>query len=248
MPDPLNPELYEGFATSAAILGRPAADLSAALERYPDLSHMPVSLVYNLALSYAEAGTFDKAKALFQNRFFPREEGGTNVRQVWIRVRALEAESKAAHDDCAAAVGILDHVGEPVGGLSFTRDGLDPFIQAPPNQFLFGSVESHCGRSDAATNRLGTLASRSDAATLVFARKLARLLPVANDMDWNRRLESATPRQTANASWPAAVAGLVQLELGHREKAAELFEAALLLPDRNLAHHISRVALSEVKQ
>jgi hypothetical protein len=209
---------------------------------------MPVSLIYNLALSHAEAGAFDKAKALFQNRFFPREEGGTNVRQVWIRVRALEAESGAMHGDCSAALAILDHAGEAVPGLSFTRDGLEPFIEAPPNQLLFGSVEARCGRSGAAAKRLSALAGRSDAATLVFARRLARVLPPSSETDWNGRLESVAGRQTPAASWPAAVAGLVQLELGHREKAAEWFEAALLLPDRNLAHHISRTALAEIKR
>ena len=82
----------------------------------------------------------------------------------------------------------------------------------------------------------------------MFARKLARLLNVLNETDWQRRLDSAAQRQTANASWTATVSGLVQLELGHRDQAAELFEAALLLPDRNLAHHMSRVALSEIKR
>lgn len=246
--DSLNPELYDGFATSSALLGRPAGERASALERYPDPAHMPVPLVYNLALSYAEAGTFDKAKALFENRFFQREEGGTNVRQVWIRVRALEAESKAAHGQCTDALVILDHIGEAAPALSFTLDGLAPFIEAPPNQLLFGAVEVHCGRSEAAAKRLTTLASRSDAATLVFARKLARLLPATSATDWNQRLESAASRQSTSSSWMAAVSGLVQLELGHRDKASELFEAALLLPDRNLAHHISRVALAEIKR
>jgi len=247
-PDPLNPDLYDGFATSAALLGHPAAEISSALERYPDRPHMSAPLVYDLALSYAEAGTFEKARALFENRFFPREEGGTNVRQVWIRVRALEAASKANLGQCAEALSIVDHAREPVDGLAFTRDGLEPFLDAPPNQLLFGSAETHCGRSDAGTKRLETLAGRSDAASLVFARKLARLLPASNQADWQRRLDSAASRQSANSSWTAAVAGLVQLELGHRDQAAAWFETALLLPDRNLAHHMSRIALSEIKQ
>jgi hypothetical protein len=92
------------------------------------------------------------------------------------------------------------------------------------------------------------LAGRNDAASLVFARKLARLLPVSNQTDWQRRLDSVAQRQTVNSSWTAAVSGLVQLEQGHRDQAAELFDAALLMPDRNLAHHISRVALSEIKR
>jgi tetratricopeptide (TPR) repeat protein len=238
--DASNAELYEGFATSAALLSRPASERAAALERYPDAAHMPASLVYDLALSEAEAGAFDKAKALFANRFFPREEGGTNVRQVWIRVRALEA----AQAPCADALKILDHVGEAVPGLDFTRDGLAPFVDAAPNQFSFGSVEARCGRKEAASKLLEKMARETDPANRVFGAKLARMLPGSNVA----KLEAASQRQTPAASWPATVAGLVYLELGNREKAAELFEAALLLPDRNLAHHVARTALAEIKQ
>jgi tetratricopeptide (TPR) repeat protein len=242
-PDPLNPELYDGFATSAAILGRPAAERVAALERYPDLAHMPTALVYNLALSYAEAGMFDKARHLFENRFFPREEGGTNVRQVWIRVRALEAASKATHGQCGDALNILDHLGEPVAGLSFTNDGLGPFLEMPPNQRLFGSVEAACGRSDAAAKRFSAMERRGDLATLVFARASG-----SNNAEWKRRLQSAAERQNTGSSWQATVAGLAQVELGKPDKAAELLQAALLMPDRNLAHHIARVILAEIKR
>ena len=234
--DASNAELYEGFATSAALLARPASERSAALARYPDLAHMPASLVYDLALSEAEAGTFDKAKALFANRFFPREEGGTNVRQVWVRVRALEA----AQAPCTDALKIVDHIGEPVSGLAFTRDGLTPFLGAAPNQILFGSVEARCGRMDAARKRLEGMQRGNDA---VFAIKLRRLVEGSAV-----KPESPVLRQSPAASWPAAVAGLAYQEAGDNKRAAELLETALLLPDRNLAHHIARTALAELKR
>jgi tetratricopeptide (TPR) repeat protein len=119
--DPANTEIYAGLGTTLGMLGRPAAEVAAALERYPDKAGMPAALVYDLALSYAEAGRFDDAKAMFQGRFFPREEGGTNVRQVWIRVRALEAQADAAAGRCDAALAIVDHIGEAVGALAFTK-------------------------------------------------------------------------------------------------------------------------------
>ena len=65
----------------------------AALEQYPDIANMPTSLVYELILNFAEAGEFQKATALFHNRFFQREEGGTDVRQVWIEVQIQYALS-----------------------------------------------------------------------------------------------------------------------------------------------------------
>src|SRR5204863_3872571 len=39
--DPQNAELYDGVATTSAILGRPASERTSALERYPDAAHMP---------------------------------------------------------------------------------------------------------------------------------------------------------------------------------------------------------------
>jgi len=234
--DPQNAELYDGIATTSAILARPPAERTSALERYPDPAHMPTPLVYDLALSYAEAGAFDKATALFRNRFFPREEGGTNVRQVWIRVRALEAESKAARGQCSEATAILDHLKAPVEGLTFTRDGLDVFIEQAPNQALFAFVESNCGRSDAGAKRVAALSLRSDLASLVFSRGNAV------------RLQGAVPRPIGTSSWNAAMAGLIEIELGHPEKAIPLLEASLLLPDRNLSHHFSRVALARIKR
>jgi tetratricopeptide (TPR) repeat protein len=234
--DPQNAELYDGVATTSAILGRPAAERTAALERYPDPANMPTSLVYDLALSYAEAGTFEKAAAIFRDRFFPREEGGTNVRQIWIRVRALEAESKAVSGQCKEATAILDHLKDPVEGLAFTRDGLDVFIDQALNQVLFLSVESRCGRNDAAARRSAALARRSDLATLVFTHASAA------------RLQDAIPRQISNSSWNATMAGLIEIELGHPDNAIPLLETALLLPDRNLSHHLSRVALAQIKR
>ena len=63
-----------------------------------------------LAAAYAEAGRFDQAKALFQDRFFPREEGGTNVRHLQHNLDAvangpLEAGLGAAIRDAFARQG-----------------------------------------------------------------------------------------------------------------------------------------------
>ena len=43
---------------------------------------MPPPLVQKLALTLTEVDRGPEAEALFAGRFFPREEGGTNVRQV----------------------------------------------------------------------------------------------------------------------------------------------------------------------
>jgi tetratricopeptide (TPR) repeat protein len=240
--DPQNIQVYAGIDETMSILGAPATERVAALEGYPGAATMPASLVYDLALSYAEAGRFDKAKALFENRFFPREEGGTNVRQVWVRVRTLEAE----HAACDAALGILDRLGDAAPGLDFTRDGMAPFLAEPGNQPALGSVEARCGRGAAAAQRLEALARRGDPASLAFAYQLARQLPQFDAADWTARLNAVAQRAEASAreaAWPTMVWGLLQMELG-RPAAEETLKSVVLLPDRNLAHHHSRLARS----
>jgi tetratricopeptide (TPR) repeat protein len=238
--DPQNLQVYAGIDEAMSILGTPTAERVAALERYPDRAAMPASLVYELALSYAEAGRFDNARALFENRFFPREEGGVNVRQVWVRVRALEA----AHSSCDAALGILDHMGGAVPGLAFTRDGLAPFLAEAGNQPALGSVEARCGRAAAASQRVETLVRRGDPASLAFAYLLARDAPQFDAAAWKSQLNAVAERAQGNAgagSWPTMVWGLLEAELGQSAAAEESLKSVILLPDRNLAHHYSRL-------
>src|SRR6266581_507846 len=89
--DPRNATNYSGAIAAATLLKKPPTERVKILERYPDLSSMPTALVEELALSRAEAGNYPGAVELFKNRFFGREEGGTNVRQVWIEVKLAEA-------------------------------------------------------------------------------------------------------------------------------------------------------------
>jgi tetratricopeptide (TPR) repeat protein len=237
-PDARNTALYAGLGTALSILGRPANEYTAALERYPDPAAMPASLVYNQALSYAEGAQFEKARAMFRGRFFPREEGGTNVRQVWIRVRALEARAEAEAGHCDAALKIVDGIAQPTEGLVFTRDGLDRFIEAAPNQAALGMAEARCGRTSAAAARLEKVRG-PDA---VFASDLAKQL--------GRTVAPAAPgRRTRGgraAGWGAVVAGLGELDAGRNDEARALLESALLQPDRNLAHHFARVGLRRI--
>ena len=128
--DPRNVELYTGIDQALSILRRPAQERVAVLERYPDGAHMPSKLVYELILNLAESGEFEKADALFHNRFFSREEGGTNVRQVWLEVQVQRAISLAQSGRCTDAVKVVDNFAVPVADLPFTHDGLEPFLRS----------------------------------------------------------------------------------------------------------------------
>src|SRR6266849_5927062 len=102
--DPLNVVNYAGPVAAMTLLARPAVERVKTLERFPDLDRMPTSLVYELALNRAEAGNYSGATELFQNRFFGSEEGGTNVRQVWIEVKVQQAAGLARTGHCEDAL------------------------------------------------------------------------------------------------------------------------------------------------
>ncbi len=143
--DPRNPALYDGMEQALSLLKRPAHERVQALERYPDLAQMPSELVYKLALNRAEAGDFEGAKRLFYNRFFPREEGGKNVRQIWIEVLLQQALSAQRTGHCDAALRETRSLGEAVPELAFTHDGLKPFVEAARTQYVLRSIASSCG-------------------------------------------------------------------------------------------------------
>ena len=247
--DPRNVALYEGIDTALSLLRSPARERAEALAAYPDAADMPVSLVYELALNWAEAGDFSAAEALFHNRFFPREEGGTNVRQVWVEVRTEKATALATSGKCDAATGIARTIGEPVAGLDFTRDGLERFVRSARTQYLLGRAEAACGRKAEAAARFASAAKAQGDGEIVWARKAARELGEYRDADWRARLEAAARRaeplieNDALTSSAAYGLGLVEAALGHADLARARFEQALLLPDRGMAHHLSRIGL-----
>ena len=107
---------------------------------------MPPLLVEKLALALAEAGRGEEAEALFAGRFFPREENGTNVRQVYLEVRLRRALGLAQAGRAAEAVAILGALERPVPGLDFTRDGMAAFVEGARVQYLIGEILAACGR------------------------------------------------------------------------------------------------------
>src|SRR5262245_35367477 len=90
-------------------VGASASDRAAALGRFPAAeTATPAALAFKSAFAKAEAGDGIGAERLFHDRFFPREEGGTNVRTVYAQVRLILANSAANIGKCDAARVILD--------------------------------------------------------------------------------------------------------------------------------------------
>jgi tetratricopeptide (TPR) repeat protein len=239
--DPLNRKLYEGVDDALSVMSRPARELAVSLEQYPDLPHMPRELVYALALERAEAREFDGARALFRDRFFAREEGGTNVRQVWVEVNILQALSDAAGGKCGDAINAVDALGRAVAGLPFTEDGLEAFVDAPRTQYLIGQVEAHCGHAPQAKERWRRVVAVTGSDGLVWAWGAARKLDGYDNAEWAKRLEAALPQAETGTPYNA---GVLELVVGKHAAAWAHFQQTLTLPDRMMAHHLSRLAMA----
>jgi len=248
--DPRNIALYTGIDQALSILRRQPQERVAALEQYPDQAHMPTSLVYELILNLAEAGEFEKADALFRNRFFQREEGGTNVRQVWLEVQVQRALSLAQHGQCSAAVKIVDHLAEPVSDLAFTHDGLEPFLRSARMKYLLGNVYKRCNIAEKAQAILTATAEKSSFDDAVWAWKASQQLSNADSMAAKKKLEEILEQaensgeSSSPSGWWLYNVGLLNSTLGNTQESENRFRHALLASDSLMAYHLTRLAMS----
>ena len=254
--DPTNVDLYQGADQAMSLLGRPTAERIAALSRYPDRASMPTELLQRLALALAEDGRAEEAKALLSGRFFAREEGGTNVRQVFVEVRLQEALALARAGRGTDALAIVEGLGREVPGFAFTKDGMDVFVDAPRTQYAAGEIASLAG-DDAAARRHWQNATEGKEAffrALPYAYAAARRLGGADEAAWRARLEATVAQSDkfleSGTGFPGVVVtsqGLMLRALGREDEARARFRRALMLPDQRLSHLVSRRALQDAK-
>jgi tetratricopeptide (TPR) repeat protein len=248
--DPQNVALYTGIDQALSILQHPAKERVAALERYPDLTSMPTSIVYELILNLAEAGEFEKAGALFHNRFFQREEGGTNVRQVWLEVQIQHALLMAQQGQCSEAIKAVDDLGQPAPDLAFTRDGLEPFLRSARFSYLIGNVYKACKVQDKALSSFKQAAEKSSFADEVWAWKASQQLPDFDHGSAKQKLQSILERvkktdsRDSPGGWWFYNAGMLDSESGNSQEASKEFREALLSPDTQMTYHLTRLAMS----
>ena len=244
--DPTNVVNYSGAVRAMAVLGKPAAERVRTLERYPDLSHMPTPLVYELALGRAEEGKYGDAIDLFRNRFFEREEGGTNVRQVWLEVKLQQAAGLAHERRCEEALSTAQSLGSAVPDLAFTQDGLQPILASARTNYLVAEVFSACGHKDEADRAYLLAARASGSSDLVWAWASARKLPGYDPAQWSTRLRSALSQADANSrtsGWALYSSGILQIALGDEVKGRISLREVLLLPESRMSHYLARRAL-----
>ena len=252
--DPANIAIYLGIDQTLSLLNRPSRERVEALEKYPQMDAAPPPLMFELILNLAEAGDFERATKLFLNRFFPREEGGTNVRQVWIEVQLLRILASVKGGHCSEGLAGAQHLGSEAPGLAFTRDGLEPILQSARTSYLLGTVFASCGQATEAKAKFELASAASAPDQIKWAWLAARKLPNFNQARWQNRLqtslEQAENRSNTSGypSWWEYTAASLAKELGRPAEADARFRNALLLPDRMLAYHLTRLAKSEARQ
>ena len=144
--------------------------------------------------------------ALFHNRFFPREEGGTNVRQVWIEVQLQHAlAAKAGH--CEQALTLAQHLGTEVPGLAFTRDGLEPILQSARTNYLLGTIYAACSKPDESKARFEAAASASAPDQIRWAWLAAKQLPGLDQAQWQGRLQASFEQAESRSGTSAIQVG-----------------------------------------
>ena len=142
--DPHNVDLYLGLEEALERAGQPVSERARALQSFPELQSAPAVLVFRLVRLLGDAGEFDEAEKQLVNRFFPREEGGANVREIYVGLRLRRARTIAAQRQCPSALDIVRHLGEPVASLPFTSKGLDLFISSAASKQAVKEIQALC--------------------------------------------------------------------------------------------------------
>ncbi len=250
--DRRNVALYLAADQAASLLALPVAERVALLERFPDCAAVPPAVVHKLTLALVEVGRAEEAEALFRDRFFPREEWGTNVRQVFLEVRLRRALALARAGRHREAAVIVRTIERPVSGLMFTRDGLHAFLDSARVQLLIGDILAVAGRPEAARRHWERAREGNDGSYLkpVHAALAERRLGRADEAVLRKWLEEALVGSETllaqGTNFPAIVTyaqGLTLRALGREHEARERFRRVFALPDQRLAHFLARRAL-----
>ncbi|HSM17529.1 MAG TPA: DUF5107 domain-containing protein, partial [Gemmatimonadales bacterium] len=142
--DPLNVDLYFGLDQALVKMGRTAGERADSLLAFPEPMLMPAKLVYHLARVLADAQRFDESESLFRMRFFPSEEGGTDVREVYLEVLLARTLALAKEGGCADVRRQLSQLGEPDSRLTFTLEGIDALLARDRPAELQAQIAAVC--------------------------------------------------------------------------------------------------------
>ncbi|MGD0347034.1 MAG: DUF5107 domain-containing protein [Terracidiphilus sp.] len=242
--DPENPEVYAGLDAAMSLLNTPAAERAAALAEYPAAdaaqTRMPANLVYQLALTRAEAGQFEGALALFKDRFFPSAEGGISADQVRFEIELIQAKAWSEAGNCTPALGFVANL----------QSGTNPEGSSSRDDIELAAIARNCGRVEEANAYLQRAAASGDPANLAWAVEAERALGTGDAESARERLTKALAAAEENAesgsssgAWCYST-GMLELALGDKERARQLLTRTLVLSDVDMSHHFARLALA----
>jgi hypothetical protein len=187
---------------------------------------------------------------MFTNRFFGREEGGTNVREVWIEVKLSQALALGRSGHCSEAMDIAKNLGKPVAGLAFTENGLEAILQSVRINYHLGELFSLCDQKIEADRHFEKASQATELSELVWAWAAAKKRAGYDAEMWRGRLTDSLPRAEARirtssykGSWTYAVATL-QIALGQMEQGQNSLREVILLPESLMSYHFARMALA----
>ena len=145
------------------------------------------------------------------------------------------------------------NLGAEIPELSFTKDGLNPILNSARTNYLLGTVYASCGKAEDGKNKFESAASASSPDQVRWAWLAAQNLPGFDEQQWQSRLQNALAdavgrtETSAYPSWWMYTAGMLERDLGKEQEANATFRRALLLPDRMLAYHLTRLAQLETR-
>jgi tetratricopeptide (TPR) repeat protein len=245
--DPANADIYSGLDEAMSLSSVPAKERARALSRFPGVADgpapaaMPSNLVYQLALTRAEAGEYDAAIALFKGRFFPSEEGGVSATQVMFEIELMKAGAEAAAGQCASTKKLLS---EPQPGLALNG--------AVARAYLREALAAQSCKLDAQRRELLEKGADSkNSADAAWAAKASGLLG-RDDAHQQQNLEASLAsadrvKDTSSyTGWWWYSMGTFEAALHHNDRARADFRKALLLPDSMMSHHLSRAAIADL--
>jgi hypothetical protein len=203
---------------------------------------MPADLVYQLALTRAEAGQFPPALALFKDRFLPREEGAIASDQVLFEVKLMQAEADAKASKCDQANAFLADAASTPTATNSSR-----------TLFKMSAIASRCGRTqDAASLLQKSVAANPSPDNPPWMIEAARALGSSNIAQLEAALRKTIPSPDhltniddfSGHRWYTI--GMAQAALHANAQATQSFRNALLLPDSFMSHHLAREALASL--
>jgi tetratricopeptide (TPR) repeat protein len=244
--DPTNSDNYVGLDTAMSLRGFSAKERAAELGRYPSADSaataMPGNLVYQLALTRAEAGEFDQALVLFNGRFFPSEEGGVAAAQVLFEIKLMQAEAHAKAGACSEAEEFLaaDH-----SGLVVNETVARPYMR-------MAAIAKTCGNLKQSDDFLQSAAASKVGADAGWANQAQRLLGAYDPPTGKQKLQASlaaaqrVKETSAFTGWWWYNIGIIQAALDRKDQARDAFRNAILLPDSMMSHHLSRAAMADL--